>query len=158
MVVRVEPRSLYICWKVDRGLLDIFFFSSRRRHTSVTCDWSSDVCSSELDRLPDHAPAERRADSRTSRSCSISTQAPVAPCGGGFVPAISDATSSAAPVNTFTAGPISAKLEGRRLTAQPPTNTWWAVFNEWRTDLRDFASASPVMQHVLMTCSSASAS
>src|SRR6266480_61753 len=25
-----------------------FFFSSRRRHTSVTCDWSSDVCSSDL--------------------------------------------------------------------------------------------------------------
>src|SRR5690242_21598844 len=23
-------------------------FSSRRRHTSLTCDWSSDVCSSDL--------------------------------------------------------------------------------------------------------------
>src|SRR5215204_7168065 len=30
-------------------LLDIFFFfSSRRRHTSSLCDWSSDVCSSDL--------------------------------------------------------------------------------------------------------------
>src|SRR6266480_6729937 len=28
-----------------------FFFSSRRRHTSLTCDWSSDVCSSDL--VPD---------------------------------------------------------------------------------------------------------
>src|SRR5690242_21504296 len=28
----------------------IFFFSSRRRHTRLTCDWSSDVCSSDLDR------------------------------------------------------------------------------------------------------------
>src|SRR6266571_1838246 len=28
-----------------------FFFSSRRRHTMLTCDWSSDVCSSDLDRL-----------------------------------------------------------------------------------------------------------
>src|SRR5713101_5626886 len=27
-----------------------FFFSSRRRHTRLTCDWSSDVCSSDLDR------------------------------------------------------------------------------------------------------------
>src|SRR6266571_1815420 len=27
--------------------LDIFFFSSRRRHTRLTCDWSSDVCSSD---------------------------------------------------------------------------------------------------------------
>src|SRR5690348_18052466 len=28
--------------------LSIFFFSSRRRHTSWTGDWSSDVCSSDL--------------------------------------------------------------------------------------------------------------
>src|SRR6266568_461146 len=26
-----------------------FFFSSRRRHTRWNCDWSSDVCSSDLD-------------------------------------------------------------------------------------------------------------
>src|SRR5438477_8052680 len=26
----------------------LFFFSSRRRHTRLTCDWSSDVCSSDL--------------------------------------------------------------------------------------------------------------
>src|SRR5688572_5076584 len=26
----------------------LFFFSSRRRHTSFDCDWSSDVCSSDL--------------------------------------------------------------------------------------------------------------
>src|SRR6267142_248465 len=29
-------------------LLGVFFFSSRRRHTILTCDWSSDVCSSDL--------------------------------------------------------------------------------------------------------------
>src|SRR4051812_50220297 len=28
--------------------MSIFFFSSRRRHTRLTCDWSSDVCSSDL--------------------------------------------------------------------------------------------------------------
>src|SRR2546430_3786836 len=28
-----------------------FFFSSRRRHTRFDCDWSSDVCSSDLERL-----------------------------------------------------------------------------------------------------------
>src|SRR5689334_24416137 len=27
----------------------LFFFSSRRRHTRWNCDWSSDVCSSDLD-------------------------------------------------------------------------------------------------------------
>src|SRR2546430_12002895 len=28
--------------------LCLFFFSSRRRHTRFDCDWSSDVCSSDL--------------------------------------------------------------------------------------------------------------
>src|SRR6267142_3973842 len=28
--------------------MPFFFFSSRRRHTRLTCDWSSDVCSSDL--------------------------------------------------------------------------------------------------------------
>src|SRR2546430_17009611 len=29
-------------------LVESFFFSSRRRHTRFDCDWSSDVCSSDL--------------------------------------------------------------------------------------------------------------
>src|SRR5438034_11394686 len=28
-----------------------FFFSSRRRHTRSLCDWSSDVCSSDLESI-----------------------------------------------------------------------------------------------------------
>src|SRR6266498_4312357 len=38
----------------------IFFFSSRRRHTRCGRDWSSDVCSSDLDRRggPGLFPAE----------------------------------------------------------------------------------------------------
>src|SRR5690348_18148649 len=32
-----------------------FFFSSRRRHTRWTGDWSSDVCSSDLDQVLDAA-------------------------------------------------------------------------------------------------------
>src|SRR2546430_16763996 len=32
-----------------RNVLNGFFFSSRRRHTRFDCDWSSDVCSSDLD-------------------------------------------------------------------------------------------------------------
>src|SRR5690606_40991040 len=31
--------------------LSSFFFSSRRRHTRFSRDWSSDVCSSDLDRI-----------------------------------------------------------------------------------------------------------
>src|SRR5690606_40283839 len=32
-------------------LFVVFFFSSRRRHTRFSRDWSSDVCSSDLDRF-----------------------------------------------------------------------------------------------------------
>src|SRR5690606_39335121 len=32
-----------------------FFFSSRRRHTRFSRDWSSDVCSSDLRATPDNA-------------------------------------------------------------------------------------------------------
>src|SRR5260221_4287414 len=31
----------------------LFFFSSRRRHTRSLCDWSSDVCSSDLYLFPE---------------------------------------------------------------------------------------------------------
>src|SRR5690242_21433213 len=33
---------------INPGCYFNFFFSSRRRHTRLTCDWSSDVCSSDL--------------------------------------------------------------------------------------------------------------
>src|SRR5260370_7414410 len=35
-----------------------FFFSSRRRHTRFKCDWSSDVCSSDLASTAASAPSE----------------------------------------------------------------------------------------------------
>src|SRR2546430_4745443 len=34
--------------KAEQALVLRFFFSSRRRHTRFDCDWSSDVCSSDL--------------------------------------------------------------------------------------------------------------
>src|SRR5260221_8602246 len=33
---------------MPRLVIFFFFFSSRRRHTRSLCDWSSDVCSSDL--------------------------------------------------------------------------------------------------------------
>src|SRR5256886_8033901 len=33
---------------LDLFYMFFFFFSSRRRHTRFDCDWSSDVCSSDL--------------------------------------------------------------------------------------------------------------
>src|SRR5919205_4372696 len=41
----------------------VFFFSSRRRHTRSLCDWSSDVCSSDLRRLALLSPTARRPPS-----------------------------------------------------------------------------------------------
>src|SRR6266850_1852816 len=37
--------------KGRRNLIPSFFFSSRRRHTRLQGDWSSDVCSSDLPRV-----------------------------------------------------------------------------------------------------------
>src|SRR2546430_697894 len=38
---------MFILWMVAMMVV-IIFFSSRRRHTRFDCDWSSDVCSSDL--------------------------------------------------------------------------------------------------------------
>src|SRR5256886_16112463 len=38
----------YYCILYHVNFFFFFFFSSRRRHTRFDCDWSSDVCSSDL--------------------------------------------------------------------------------------------------------------
>src|SRR2546430_9842405 len=45
-VYRVHTSSSSVNMHSDFILF--FFFSSRRRHTRFDCDWSSDVCSSDL--------------------------------------------------------------------------------------------------------------
>ncbi len=84
---------------------------------------------------------------RASTSCSRSAQPPS-----------SAATSSAVPTNVLTRESRAANWAWSRLTAQPATSTSRAVLRDRRTDWRDLASASLVMQHVLMTWRSASAS
>src|SRR2546430_6418219 len=37
-----------MAWSCAVLVFFFFFFSSRRRHTRFDCDWSSDVCSSDL--------------------------------------------------------------------------------------------------------------
>src|SRR5438132_8013704 len=49
-----------------------FFFSSRRRHTRSLCDWSSDVCSSDL-----RGRSVVRAEFCGSCSSQIRREAPV---------------------------------------------------------------------------------
>src|SRR5438270_13395656 len=60
-----------------------FFFSSRRRHTRFDCDWSSDVCSSDLSSLEavaasndecvvardGHVVEERSEERRVGKEC-----------------------------------------------------------------------------------------
>src|SRR5437016_10432591 len=46
--VFVSPLSAVVRRSVARWLCYVFFFSSRRRHTRLVSDWSSDVCSSDL--------------------------------------------------------------------------------------------------------------
>src|SRR5438034_11069535 len=55
---------------------ELFFFSSSRRHTRSLCDWSSDVCSSDLPNLV-HAPSSN--------------------CGNGHLANCIDATAYALP-------------------------------------------------------------
>src|SRR2546430_3358181 len=45
-------RCSQIMLTVSAVTTSCFFFSSRRRHTRFDCDWSSDVCSSDLDQAP----------------------------------------------------------------------------------------------------------
>src|SRR5260370_4469530 len=67
-------------------ILKCFFFSSRRRHTRFKCDWSSDVCSSDL-KLPTEAQFHRAAygtkDGRRERSYPWGDEAP-GPTRGNF--------------------------------------------------------------------------
>src|SRR5256885_5450340 len=48
----------------------VFFFSSRRRHTRLQGDWSSDVCSSDLI-FEVQGAAVRNSDSHDSESCVV---------------------------------------------------------------------------------------
>src|SRR5690606_37980770 len=50
----------------------VFFFSSRRRHTRFSRDWSSDVCSSDLFELPRNSSLRQGADPLQSSSCAAS--------------------------------------------------------------------------------------
>src|SRR2546430_6154283 len=47
-VVRNETYAISGCERLMIAISYLFFFSSRRRHTRFDCDWSSDVCSSDL--------------------------------------------------------------------------------------------------------------
>src|SRR2546430_13517642 len=52
MIVRRTAKNVKSPTVVGDRVCDVlFFFPSRRRHTRFDCDWSSDVCSSDLTNL-----------------------------------------------------------------------------------------------------------
>src|SRR5690606_40634134 len=62
------------CPSLCNVFLGVFFFSSRRRHTRFSRDWSSDVCSSDLQfvKQPVHLPLPvrpRRGIGRDAVQC-----------------------------------------------------------------------------------------
>src|SRR5260221_10968771 len=61
-----------------------FFFSSRRRHTRSLCDWSSDVCSSDLSRRDGAEGADRRDDLPRRLDCSVAGRAQSRPSTTGW--------------------------------------------------------------------------
>src|SRR5256885_9904605 len=69
-------------WQLNPVVLPIdlqrFFFSSRRRHTRLQGDWSSDVCSSDLPRRP--APPLRSG----ARAAAVGPWSVTAPGTGGW--------------------------------------------------------------------------
>src|SRR5688572_32437376 len=79
----------------------VFFFSSRRRHTRFDCDWSSDVCSSDLKRT-------WRRLWRLSALCAT--------------PAMGMCVNRSAPQYTFR---LRTEAEVRSLSAPPATRWRW---------------------------------
>src|SRR5690606_20074479 len=59
---------------VSEYFILFFFFSSRRRHTRFSRDWSSDVCSSDLQRLSKNGPMVMGIKRNSSRFMKQQTQ------------------------------------------------------------------------------------
>src|SRR5260221_13712978 len=62
-----------------------FFFSSRRRHTRSLCDWSSDVCSSDLSRTRDVRCVRRASSGAAGVAAGISRVLELGDNSGGRV-------------------------------------------------------------------------
>src|SRR5690348_17690327 len=66
--------------KSEKKNLNQFFFSSRRRHTRWTGDWSSDVCSSDLYNKPfESVPIHLLFNASTAINCTFSVRGVLIP-------------------------------------------------------------------------------
>src|SRR5256885_5393659 len=74
----IRLRTLAAILSSILSLFFLFFFSSRRRHTRLQGDWSSDVCSSDLP-VPGHPAPRGRPRGPPGRSHSLRAR-PRPPC------------------------------------------------------------------------------
>src|SRR5690606_10924578 len=87
-----------------------FFFSSRRRHTRFSRDWSSDVCSSDLSKRPRGRGYPPGGEQRTSSKSRLKKN---------FFPRIFEVSSKLA---SFLGAPHGGARVGRASSfGQPPT-------------------------------------
>src|SRR5256885_8396597 len=83
---QLEERSSQLGTAVGTAGNRLFFFSSRRRHTRLQGDWSSDVCSSDLCTgarvaVPEGPHGGRSKSSRGLRDHDLRSPRPRVPCG-----------------------------------------------------------------------------
>src|SRR2546430_8910593 len=96
--------------RVRTGHADLgFLFSSRRRHTRFDCDWSSDVCSSDLTRLDPAAQSWARRAGPPGTAATAGAAAAAVP-----EEAVPGAAAPAAAARAVVA-PAAARSEERRV-------------------------------------------
>src|SRR5256886_12119771 len=107
--------------------MSCFFFSSRRRHTRFDCDWSSDVCSSDL-LCPPTSPVGAHMP---KLSCLLLTAALILPR-----PAFAQAEIVTPNDNLVTDGlpPVPAAIAA---AARPYTEFRTAAFWDWHPTRRE---------------------
>src|SRR6266568_5447972 len=92
-------------------MLCFFFFSSRRRHTRWNCDWSSDVCSSDL-KLRDESESGARFEKYVDALASVIGHA------DRIGPLHDYCTGLILPGERKSVEPMAAKTDPSRMAAQ----------------------------------------
>src|SRR5437762_871630 len=113
-----------------------FFFSSRRRHTRYIGDWSSDVCSSDLDAQRRDRGPQAAHDRRRTPRVRIEDACGRAPRAHAPEPAADAAAEKRLTVLTGHAGwcgpcPRRRRHSHRTATATPPKRTLVAAISRW---------------------------
>src|SRR5256886_4730844 len=115
--MRLEGYVCLICVQRICVRIFFFFFSSRRRHTRFDCDWSSDVCSSDLDDFRHLGILVRR---HVGGKVVDDDDCHLVPFLCGFAPR----SGTPLPYGTLGEGNVDTAWASRA-TAPRPTLRWW---------------------------------